>query len=67
MLSYTSLSHPVILDLESAKHSLFLGGCFLVTLSGVGDLVQPFSPYLGLFCLQMAVGKDQLWGPVLMA
>lgn len=27
----------------------------------------PFSPYAELFCLQMAVGKDQLWGLILMA
>lgn len=60
-------SCPVILHLESAEHDLFLGGCFPVTLSGVGDLVRPFSPHVGIFCLQMAVGRDQLWGLILMA
>lgn len=49
------------LDLDSAKCGLFPWGTLPgYAPSGVGELGTAFSSYAELFCLQMAVGKDQL-------
>lgn len=54
-------SFPLITNLDSAKCGLFPWGMLPgYAPSGVGDLVTVFSSYAKLFCLQMAVGKDQL-------
>lgn len=47
MLSYTSLSHPSHrFQVQTVQNvAFFLGGCFPVTLSSVGDLVMALQPF----------------------